>query len=174
MEREIEEITKWLKQSGPKVNNEKTDICFFNKHNIDPITVRVNGFDIVTKNSINVLGVLFDSKLNWSAHIVNVINKANKALNAIKLIRKFFKKSELMNIVTCNFYSILFNNSEIWHLPTLDKTSKHSLFAASANALKMCHHYPSELISYYNFHNFFGSDSKNCLFLFVSHLNLNL
>ena len=152
MEREIVKITKWLKQSGLKVNDEKTDICIFNKHNIDPLTIRVNGFDIVTKNSINVLGVLFESKLNWSAHIVKVINKANKALNAIKLIRKFFNTSELINIVTSNFYSILFYNSEIWHLPTLDKTSKHSLFAASANALKMCHHYPSELISYYNFH----------------------
>jgi hypothetical protein len=40
----------------------------------------------MTKKSIDVLGVLFDSKLNWSAHILNVINKANKALEAIKLI----------------------------------------------------------------------------------------
>ena len=32
------------------------------------------------------------------------------------------------------------------------KNSKHALFVASANALRMCHHYPSELISYFNFH----------------------
>jgi hypothetical protein len=85
------------------VNNEKTDICIFNKHNIDPITIRVNGNDIVTKNSINVLGVLFDSKLNWSSHIANVINKANKALNALKLILKFFNKYELINMENSNF-----------------------------------------------------------------------
>ena len=35
-------------------------------------------------------GVVFDSKLNWSDHIVYAINWASWALNAIKLIRKFF------------------------------------------------------------------------------------
>jgi hypothetical protein len=52
MEIEIEAIAKWLKQSGLKVNNEKTDIWIFNKHNIDPITIRMNGVEIVTKNQL--------------------------------------------------------------------------------------------------------------------------
>jgi hypothetical protein len=52
MEREIKATTKWLKQSGLKVNNEKTDICIFNKYNIDPFTIRVNGVEIVTKNQL--------------------------------------------------------------------------------------------------------------------------
>ena len=90
--------------------------------------------------------------MNWSTHVESCIKKANKALNAIKIIRKFFRTNELINIVTSNFYSILFYNSEIWHLPTLDRNLRHSLFTASANALKICHHYSNELISYYNYH----------------------
>jgi hypothetical protein len=129
MEREIEAITKLLKQAGLKVNNEETDICMFNKCNVDPKTVWVNDVGIVTKESINVRGVLFDNKLKWSPHIENVINKANKSLRTIKLIRKFFNKDELIIVSLFFFY-----NSEIWHLPTLDKTSK--LFASSANAQK--------------------------------------
>ncbi len=152
MEKEIEAITKWLKKSGLKVNDEKTDICLFSKNNHAPLSLKLNNVNIVTKQQINVLGVIFDSKLNWSSHVESCIKKANKALNAIKIIRKFFRTNELINIVTSNFYSILFYNSEIWHLPTLDRNLRHSLFTASANALKICHHYPNELISYYNYH----------------------
>jgi hypothetical protein len=68
MEREIEAIRKWFKQSGLKLNNPKIGICMFNKYNINPITIRANGFEIVSKKSVNVLEVIFYSNLNWSPH----------------------------------------------------------------------------------------------------------
>ena len=37
-----------------------------------------------------------------------------------------------------NYYSILYYNSEIWHLPTLSPRLKQTLLSASANALKLC------------------------------------
>ena len=61
-----------------------------------------------------------------------------KALNAIRLIRKFFTKKELLSLVTSNFYSILYYNSEIWHLPILKSTLKQNLLSASAKALRVC------------------------------------
>ena len=33
---------------------------------------------------------------------------------------KIFNQKELIQLITLNFYSILFYNSEIWHLPTLN------------------------------------------------------
>ena len=65
---------------------------------------------------MNVLGVSFDSKLNWQIQIQNSITKAKKALNAIKLIRNFFTKNELLTLITANYYSVLYYNSEIWYL----------------------------------------------------------
>ena len=41
-------------------------------------------------------------------------------------------------LVTSNFYSVLYYNSEIWHLPTLKANLKKNLRSASANALKLC------------------------------------
>jgi hypothetical protein len=55
MEREIEAITKWLKQSGLKVNKEKTDIYMFNKYNVDSITIKVNDVKILSKNHLMYL-----------------------------------------------------------------------------------------------------------------------
>ena len=65
---------------------------------------------------MNVLGVSFDCKLNWQTQIQNSITKAKKALNAIKIISKYFNKNELLTLITANYYSVLYYNSEIWHL----------------------------------------------------------
>jgi hypothetical protein len=71
---------------------------------------------IISKNVINVLSVTFDSKLQWSEHISKTISKATSTLNAIKLVRIFFNTLELTNLLTRKYYSILYCNSEIWHL----------------------------------------------------------
>ena len=36
---------------------------------------------------MNVLGVTFDYKLNWNAHIENAIKKARKSLFAFRLLK---------------------------------------------------------------------------------------
>jgi hypothetical protein len=41
---------------------------------------------VMSKDSMNVLGFTFDTKLSWSNHLLNVIMKSKKALNAIKMI----------------------------------------------------------------------------------------
>ena len=38
------------------------------------------------------MGVVFDSKLKWDKQVA----KANMALNAIKLVKKYFTKQELI------------------------------------------------------------------------------
>ena len=41
------------------------------------------------------------------------------AYHAINLIKKYFNCNELKGLLTSNYYSTLYYNSEIWHLPTL-------------------------------------------------------
>ena len=93
---------------------------------------------IQSNRSINILGVLFNSKLQWSDHMALTIKKSRSALNAIQLIRKFFNQRELLQLITSNFYSILFYNAEIWHVPCLNSNLKQKLISALANALKIC------------------------------------
>ena len=131
-------ITKWLKDSGLKINEEKTELCLFHRTDRAPIRITLNGQPIISKTSINVLGVQFDSKLTWSEQVNKSINKSKKALHAIKLIQKYFTRDELKGLLTSNFYSVLYYNSEIWHLLTLNPQLKQKLLSASANALKVC------------------------------------
>jgi hypothetical protein len=45
---------------------------------------------------INVLGLTFDSRLNWGPQVSRAIKGANNSLQAIKMIRKYFKTSEII------------------------------------------------------------------------------
>ena len=107
---------------------------------------------VKSMKSMNVLGVEFDSKLTWSNHIAKQINKAKSALHAINMIKKYFTQSETLMLLTANFYSILYYNSEIWHLPTLKPELNQMLLAASANALKTSQRHPDRMESFINIH----------------------
>jgi hypothetical protein len=56
---------------------------------VAPIVIMLGNAVKASKKSINVLGVIFDIKLNWSEQLVNTVMKANKSLEAIQLLRKF-------------------------------------------------------------------------------------
>ena len=101
---------------------------------------------------MGVLGVIFDSKLQWVQHIASAIKKANQALSAIKLIKKYFTKKELLELLTANYYSRLYYNSEIWLLNSLNSRIKQQLLSASARAIKCTMYYPDQDISYKRIH----------------------
>ena len=167
-------------------SNQKNELCLLYKNDMAPVTISVSGIEIKSKTTINVLGVLFDSKMQWSPHDYKVVLKANKALNAIKILGKFFKTNELIMFVTSNFFSILYYNSEVRQLTNLNQNSKHLLFVASLNALKSCLHYPRLPYSYLDLHKRATPDMicKLALFLYKTfndqlpynewlHLNFN-
>ena len=145
-------ITYWLKDSGLSVNESKTEICLFYHKSQPPIEILLNDVLIKSKNTMNVLGVLFDSCLSWTNQISQTITKAKRALHAIKLIKKYFNQQELLTLLTSNFYSILYYNSEIWHLPTLAPQLKQLLLSASATALKITQRTPNPMQSFIDIH----------------------
>ena len=74
----LEMIIKWLKDSGLKVNDSKTVMCLFHCTDTHPIEIEINECTIKSKPTINVLGVIFDSKLQWGPQIENVIKSLIK------------------------------------------------------------------------------------------------
>ena len=94
-----------------KINEAKTEACIFSRADIAAIDISVNGVHVRIINVINVLGVLFDSKLRWEPQVQRTVQKAEKALNAIRLIKNYFEQSDLLRLITSNFYSVLYFNS---------------------------------------------------------------
>ena len=54
---------------------------------------------------MNVLGVIFDTKLQWAPQ---TITKTKQALHAIKIIRPHFNTSQWRHFLMANFFSILY------------------------------------------------------------------
>ena len=150
--RKLERIIRWLKDSGLKVNESKTELCIFHRTNNTEGRLIVDNETIESKNEINVLGITFDSKLQWIPQVSRAIKGANNSLQAIKLIRKYFSKNEIVLMLTSHFYAKLYYGSEIWHIPSLNQNCKKLLLSASANALKLCNPYYDPSISYVDLH----------------------
>ena len=152
MQQKLVNIVSWLTKSGMVVNEAKTDLCLFCRQDTPPLVININGKFVISKKTINILGITFDSKLQWGDQVAAACNKATKAINAIRLIKKFFTKLELLQFITANVYSVLFYNSEIWHIPSLKNELKKKLTSLSAKAIKTCMYYPDRMISHTNLH----------------------
>ena len=148
-------IMKLLKDSGLKVNKNKTEMCIFHRNKNTEWVLKIEEALISAKGHMNVLGITFDSKLNWGPQVSRAINGTNKALQAVKMIKKFFNSNEITQLLTSNFYSRLHYGSEVWHLPALNQNLKKLLQSASANALKSCCNYYDGTVSNLKLHKQF-------------------
>ena len=81
-------ITKWLRDSGLVVNKSKTEACLFHQNDHPQIEFSLLGVKIKTQKSMNVLGVVFDSKLNWQQHVAMAISKAKKIPFCVEIIEE--------------------------------------------------------------------------------------
>ena len=115
-------------------------------HSIDHINCWYSGYHstlfaeklIQSKREMNLLGVFFDCKLNWNAHVASAIRKAKKSLFALRLIKKYFSPKEIRTLLDSKFFSILYYNAVICLTPELSSAMKQELFSISANALRKC------------------------------------
>ena len=116
IKRKIIRVSNWLKKSGLKINDQKTEICIFHRKEKASATININNNEIKTSNQITILGLIFDSNLTWDPQYNKAIKEANYNLCAIKMISKYFTKEEKMTLLTSLFYSKLYYGSEVWHI----------------------------------------------------------
>ena len=57
-----------------------------------------------------------------------------------------------MQLITSNFYFVLYYNSEIWHLQSLKINLKQKLLSSSAKAIKMCLKFCANNVSFVRLH----------------------
>ena len=129
---------QWFKDSGLKINAEKTEFCIFHINDTKSFTIVIGGKEIISKKEINVLGIAFDCKMNWNTQVSKAILKANKNLHAIKIISRYYSTINLVKISTSLFYQRLYYGSSVWLSESLSANCKQKLLSASANCLKVC------------------------------------
>jgi hypothetical protein len=133
----VDRVVDWLTKSGMKVNLGKTEVVIFHKIDTASEELVVVGNLVKSKKSMKILGVEFDSRLSWEAHIQGSISGANRALQGIRIIKRFFTKTECVQLLTSFYYSKLYYGSHAWLNDSVKKRHMQCLNSASGRALKI-------------------------------------
>ena len=83
----INKIQKWVAENGFKFSISKTTCVHFHKQRIytEP-TLHLDGQAIPLKDEVKFLGLIFDHKLNFKAHVAYLKKKCQKALNILRVV----------------------------------------------------------------------------------------
>ena len=133
----LTEISTWFKNSGLKVNEDKTEITIFYKNNCHPEEVLINGMTIKTKETIKVLGITMDTTLTWHEHVNKTVNNVESKIYAIRVIQRYFKNDELLLLLKTYCYPSLYYASSVWLTPCLNANLKSKLFSTSGKILSI-------------------------------------
>jgi len=132
-----EKAILWFKKSGLCVNEQKTEICVFNKNDVGSHRVELNGLNVEVNKQIKVLGLIFDTKLTWFSQAMTAIEKANRVKQGLRLVNKYFTKEEMVKLSTGLFYSRLYYGAKVWLHAGLSAVIKKKLWQASSRMLKI-------------------------------------
>ena len=86
----LNKVEKWADENGFKFSKTKT-VCmhFCNKRKLHPDpTLTIYNSQIPVVSQTKFFGVIFDSKLNFKAHIDYIRQKCEKAMNLLKVVAK--------------------------------------------------------------------------------------
>lgn len=83
----ITALQDWSLVSGFSFSAEKSQCIFFtNKRNIGNTAISMNNIALPIKNSIKILGILFDSKNTWIPHLKNIRKDSLLRMNILKCL----------------------------------------------------------------------------------------
>jgi hypothetical protein len=87
----LNNLSKWTRRKGFRISLEKTiamHICRKRNHDHRDPQIRSNGQTLEVKNTHNILGITFENRLTWKAHITEPKEKAAKRMNVLRSLAR--------------------------------------------------------------------------------------
>jgi len=78
------------------------------------LEIEVASYKIKVGTTMRVLGVMFDSKLEWENHVLHVCNTMKKKIYALRRISSDLSQAELLSIAHGSIYSVLYYAAGTW------------------------------------------------------------
>ena len=142
IQEQLKNISKWCDMWGFIINAKKTvSICFTRstKQSKLPIELAVKAETVEHVRSAKFLGLIFDSKLTWTAHVAYIAERCGNKINLMRMLtgRKWgCSKKSLLSIYKALVRSVLDYGSEIFYTAT--DTAMKKLDAIQAKCLRIC------------------------------------
>ena len=110
---------KWFTENQIIVNPDKFQAMILqnsrNLKNYEAVKLEIGSAKIETKNTIKLLGITIDNKLNFEEPISELCKKASMQLNAINRLQRFVGKEQKEALVNSFIFSNFNYCSLIWH-----------------------------------------------------------
>ena len=120
---ETQHIKGWCLQNGLALNEEKTKVLLFSKLKID--NELLNGVPAIV-SSAKILGVTFNSRLNWKDHVAEICKSASRRIYVLKELKKIdsITKKDLLQVYQGLILSVLEYNSALFTSMTAESKGK--------------------------------------------------
>jgi hypothetical protein len=103
---ELSHIGAWCCDNGLTLNANKTKVLVIPKRGTS-----VNQTDNINRefvcNELKILGVIYNSNLNWSSHVMMICKKARRNLYVLRQLKRLMTKENLHNVYSSLIMSIL-------------------------------------------------------------------
>ena len=116
---ETRNIKSWCLNNGLALNEGKTKVLLFSKQKVDE---ELQSHMPPLVSSANILGVIFNSKLNWNDHVAAITKSASRRIYVLKELKKIdsITKKDLLQIYQHFILSVLEYNSALFTGLTAD------------------------------------------------------
>ena len=109
LKHESEVAVKWFSENQMIVNPDKFQAMILqnsrNSKNHEPVKLEIESVKIETNNTVKLLGITIDKKLNFEEHISELCKKASMQLKAIILLQRFLGKEHKEALINSFIFS---------------------------------------------------------------------
>ena len=138
LERDTANMLSWFTENYMSANPDKFQAIVLGMKNPETMNFAVGNVTINPSQSVKLLGIEIDSKLNFDTHVHEICQKAARQINALKRLSKFMNLDSRMTI----FRSFITSNfgycSLVWHACSAKNTQK--LEKLQLRALRFVYH----------------------------------
>ena len=90
LKKDSQNAIQWFEENGMQANPEKFQYMLLSKQDVAAASIKLSDdIEIESELSVKLLGIMIDSKLNFSEHISAICKKAGRQLNAMARISNF-------------------------------------------------------------------------------------
>ena len=105
LQTETSKVLKWFHDNEMKSNDDKCHLIVANEENV---SITLGQETIESSDSVVLLGINIDKKLNFSEHVSTLLKKGNQKLHALARISKYLSQDKL-KIIMNTFIQSQFN-----------------------------------------------------------------
>ncbi len=134
----LEKHSKFLRDLGMIVNQEKTEIMHISRQKQNSITnISLGETTIKTQHEMKILGVTLDDRLTWTQHISKTIGKLCSLTSGLKFLRRKFNIDQFLRILTSQYYGLGYYACQAWLGPHTRKADVKKLESVHYRLLRI-------------------------------------